>query len=106
MPLSTAFRWCSDELVVDKSVNISGHDANTFEVNAYDRSRVFHITNGANVSISGLLIINGQADERGAGILNDHSTLTVSNCTIFANSAGTDFGGGICNDGSFGSATL
>jgi len=94
------------ELVVDKSVTISGPDANTFEVSTYGRSRVFHITNGAHVSISGLLIINGQADERGAGILNDHSTLTVNNCTILNNSVGYDLGGGICNDGSFGSANL
>ena len=94
------------ELVVDKSVNISGHDANTFAVDAYGRSRVFHITNGANVNISGLLIISGQAEERGAGILNDHSTLTVNNCTILANFVGYNLGGGICNDGSFGSANL
>jgi hypothetical protein len=102
----TGVSMIAGELVVDKSVTISGHDANTFVVDAYDRSRVFHITNGANVSISGMMIINGQADERGAGILNDHSTLTVNNCTIFNNSAGYDLGGGICNDGSFGSANL
>src|SRR6185436_8700891 len=94
------------ELVVDKSVTISGHDANTFVVDAYVRSRVFHITNGANVSIYGMMIINGYADERGGGILNDHSTLTGYNCTIFNNSVGYDLGGGICNDGSFGSANL
>ena len=94
------------ELVVDKSVTISGPGANTFPVDAYGRSRVFHITNGATVSISGLLIINGQTEERGAGILNDHSTLTVNNCTILNNSVGYDLGGGICNDGSFGSANL
>ena len=92
------------ELVVDKRVTISGPDAKTFEVNAYDRSRVFHITNGVTVSISGLIIVNGQADERGGGILNDHSTLTVSNCTIYNNNVGYDLGGGSCNDGSFGSA--
>ena len=94
------------ELVVDKSVTISGADPHTFEVNAYSLSRVFHITNGVTVSISGLLIIDGYADERGGGILNDHSTLTVNNCMIFANNVGHDFGGGICNDGSFGSAHL
>jgi hypothetical protein len=65
---------------------------------------VFHITNGVTVSISGLMIVNGQADERGGGILNDHSTLTVSNCTIYNNNVGYDLGGGSCNDGSFGSA--
>ena len=38
----------------------------------------------------------GQAWAGGA-ILNDHSTLTVSNCTIDGN---IGLGGGICNDGS------
>ena len=71
MPLSLAFRWFSVNWC-DKSVTISGPDANTFVVDADGRSRVFHITNGANVSISGLLIIGGQTEERGAGILNDH----------------------------------
>jgi len=94
------------ELVVDKSVTILGPDPHTFEVNSFGLSRVFHIMNGVTVSISGLLIMDGYAEVRGGGILNDHSTLTVNNCFIFANNVGHDFGGGICNDGSFGSAHL
>src|SRR6476660_7577834 len=38
----TGVSMIAGELVVDKSVTISGHDANTFVVDAYDRSRVFH----------------------------------------------------------------
>ena len=94
------------ELVVNKSVTISGPDPHTyFEVNANNLSRVFHITNGVTVSMSGMWIVFGQAWGGGGAILNDHSTLTVSNCTINGN-IGSDLGGGICNDGSFGSAHL
>ena len=90
----------SGELVVDKSVTISGPGPNTLTVDAgygYPSHRVFHITNGVTVSISGLFISAGLADDRGGGILNDHSTLTVSNCRIVGNSALGD-GGGIYND--------
>jgi hypothetical protein len=100
----------SGELVVDKSVTISGPGpgaANLFLHND-GLNRVFHITNAVTVSISGLTIQDGIAFDRGGGgILNDHSTLTVSNCTIRGNQViYPDFGGGICNDGESGSARL
>src|SRR5882724_345788 len=51
----------SGELVVDKSVTISGRGAaNLFVYNNY-LSRVFHITNAVTVGISGLTIQNGIA---------------------------------------------
>jgi hypothetical protein len=99
----------SGELVVDKSVTISGSGEANLMVVGNQRVRVFHITNGVTVSISGLSIRLGWSDDGGGGggILNDHSTLTVSNCMIWGNLAGIyDLGGGICNDGSFGSASL
>jgi len=43
--------------------------------------------------------------EVGGGILNDHATLTVSDCTVEFNGS-AEVGGGICNDGSNGSATM
>ena len=70
------------ELVVDKSVTISGPGAANLFLDNYELNRVFHITNAVTVSISGLTIIDGVASDRGGGILNDHSTLTVSNCII------------------------
>jgi predicted outer membrane repeat protein len=94
------------ELVVDKSVTISGPGAANLFLDNYELNRVFHITNAVTVSISGLTIIQGIAPfDRGGGILNDHSTLTVSNCTIRDNQAGTS-GGAIYNDGESGSASL
>ena len=93
------------ELVVDKSVTISGPGAANLFLDNYEVNRVFHITNAVTVSISGLTIIDGVASDRGGGILNDHSTLTVSNCTIRGNQAGYA-GGAIYNDGESGSASL
>jgi hypothetical protein len=95
----------SGELVVDKSVTISGPGAANLFLDNYELNRVFHITNAVTVSISGLTIIDGVAADRGGGILNDHSTLTVSNCAIRGNQA-VYAGGAIYNDGESGSASL
>jgi hypothetical protein len=125
----------SGELLVNNSVTISGPGAGSLTVDGNANSRVFHIGSDKTVSIFGLTITDGNAsgnypDDRGAGIYNDHATLTLSNCTISGNSAagiggGTyndnailtlnncaiasnsaGFGSGIFNDGFAGSATL
>jgi hypothetical protein len=96
----------SGELLVARSITIAGPGAENLVVNGNAKNRVFHVT-GGNVTISGLTIINGSASGilLGGGIYNDHSTLTVNNCTINDNVANE--GGGICNDGSAnGTATL
>ena len=94
------------QLVVDKSVSISGPGAANLAVNSNAASRVFHITNAVTVSTSGLTITNGSvvSSDVGGGAYNDQSTLTVSNCTLSGNSAGA--AGGIDNDGRYGGATL
>src|SRR6266542_4329682 len=92
------------QLVVDKSVAILGPGANNLAIDGNAISRVFYIASGKTVSISGLTIANGSAD-LGGGIYNDHSTLTVSSCTLSGNSALND-GGGIYNDARGDSATL
>ena len=90
----------SGELLVHKSVTISGPGANTLAVDANHASRVFYVASGKNVSISGLTITNGSAPTPyfGGGIYNDHASLTVSSCTISGNSAIQGAGGGIFND--------
>ena len=87
------------QLVVTNSVTIVGPGPGNLAVDGNSVSRVFHIQNAGTVAISSLTVSNGSG-----GIFNDHSTLTVSNCTLIGNVA--DSGGGIFNDGSFGSATL
>jgi predicted outer membrane repeat protein len=100
----------SGELLVTKSVDIVGPSPATLAVDGNAVSRVFHIGSNTVVSISSLTITNGigaievSLGSSGGGILNDHSTLTVSNCILSGNSAYA--GAGIANDGFLGSATL
>lgn len=97
----------SGELLVEKNVIISGPGAEALAVDGNASSRVFHIEPGKIVSISGLTFTNGSTDsENGGGILNDHATLTMSNCAVQNSYAISNRGGGIYNDGSAGSAEL
>src|SRR5947207_7280657 len=80
----------SGELLVDKSIIISGPDADNLAVNGNVKSRVFEIGSGRSVSISGMTIVNGDASgdvPDGGGIYNDHATLTLGDCTVSNNSA-------------------
>ena len=91
----------SGQLLVSKSVAISGPGATTLAVNGSHLSRVFRTAPDKDVTLSGLSINNGSAfSDFGGGIYNDHATLTLSSCTISANSADQGTGGGIYNDGS------
>jgi polymorphic membrane protein len=126
----------SGELVVNKSITISGPGSENLALDGKLESRVFHIGAGRTVMISGLTIRRGVANS-GGGIYNDHAGLTISNCKFGPNQAiasgagiynngeqgggatlqirdctfstnfSQGFGGGISNDGSLGgSATL
>jgi hypothetical protein len=96
------------ELLVTNNVTILGRGPANLAVNGNANHRVFHVQNGAIATIASLTITNGKAlGDVGGGIYNEHSTLTVSNCTLSGNSA--RFGGAIYNDGigsSVGPATL
>ncbi len=89
----------SGELDVSKSLAIDGPGADQLSVSGDDSSRVFKISQGANVSISGLTITDGEAAQ-GGGIFNS-GTLTLEHCDVAANrvvastSGGTMQGGGI-----------
>ena len=90
------------ELLVDKSITISGPGAASLTVNGNFASRVFHVSSGVTAAIAGLTITNG-ADwtnapltNAGGGIYNDHATLALDSCTVSGNSA--VMGGGIYND--------
>jgi hypothetical protein len=100
----------SAELVIDKNITINGPGPNTVTISgsfSYPSFRVFHVMPGHTVTIQGLTITGGSVGlgEDGGGILNDHATLTVSDCTVEFN-ASAESGGGICNDGSNGSAMM
>ena len=99
----------SGELLVDKSITISGPGADILAVDGNAKSRVFHVGPATTVVISGLTITNGSAgvpDGNGGGIYNEHGSLTINDCAI-TNNTGLQSGGGIYNDGeSQGGATL
>src|SRR6266513_508908 len=96
--ISGAISLISGELRVNKSVTINGAGADVLAVDGNAAGRVFFITLGETVTISGFTIRNGHAGNAGGGIDNeDGSTLTVTNCTVSGNTAG--LGGGIFNGG-------
>jgi hypothetical protein len=79
----------SGGLPVNKSLTISGPGKDQLSIDGNQASLVFGIFPDKTATISGLTIRNGQA-----GILNEHGTLTVSNCAVSGNS---DIG--LFNDG-------
>src|SRR5262245_42401733 len=97
------------ELLVDKSITISGPGSDNLTIDCNINSRGFYVSSGVTATIAGLTITNGNAQGEppiaGAGIYNDHATLAVDGCTLSGNAAGFG-GGGIYNDGFEGSATL
>src|SRR3954447_8550889 len=93
------------QLMVNRNVTISGPGAPSLAISGNAANRVFRIASNRSVTISGLTITNGNtAADDGAGIYNDHSTLTLNACSVLGNSAG--LGGGIYSDGSAGSAMV
>jgi len=82
------------ELSVSDDLTITGLGADDLTISGNNASRVFSIAAGVAVSISGVTIASGAADF-GGGIYNE-GTLTVANCILTNNSAGSD-GGAIDN---------
>jgi CSLREA domain-containing protein len=94
------------ELSTTADVYIVGPTATSIIVNGGGASRVFHIGSGTSANLTRLNITNGFVSSGcGGGIQNDHGTLTLSESTVYANSA--DQGAGVCNLGSVsGTATM
>ena len=79
-------------ILIDKSdivINGNGHT-----IDGSNQSRIFNIT-GKNVTITNLNFVNGNSNSNDGGAIfnNKNNTLTISNCTFNANTAGN--GGGI-----------
>ena len=87
-----------EELQINSSLTINGLGADLLTIDGDDSSRIFQVAFGSTVTISGLTLTNGFADEGGA-IENSSANLTLNNLKITFNEAG--IGGAI-----FGAATV
>jgi hypothetical protein len=109
-PSVTTVTLTDGELVIDKSLTITGPGASRLTVTAvyhgpgpYVYSRIFNISPGVTVSISGITISNGVARDGpgGGGILNA-GVLILTGCTVSHNFVDAEFGalggGGVMND--------
>jgi hypothetical protein len=87
----------TSKLTVDKGVTIVGPGANVLALDGNGSNRVFYVSSSLPVSISGLTITNGYAGglDTAGGIVNEQSSLTLSNCVVSGNHGYN--GGGIYN---------
>src|SRR5436190_2551507 len=105
--ISGVITLISGELLVDKSITISGPGPRNLAIDANAMNRVFYIGAGRTVAMSGLTITNGNVAvimDNGGGIYNDHAILTLDNCHVTGNLAG--FGAGVFSDGESGAAMV
>src|SRR5438132_5820698 len=75
----------SGELVIDKSVTITGPTNHGLTISGNNASRVFNVNAGMNFTMSNLTIANGQSTF-GGGLYN-LGNLTISNSTFTGNNA-------------------
>jgi hypothetical protein len=96
------------ELAIDRDVTILAPGPNLVTVarSSQMQFRIFHVMPGHDATIEGLHITGGGVNlgSYGGGVLNDHASLTISNCSLTTN--GATYGGAIYSDGSGDSATL
>jgi len=91
--------------VITGTVVISGSGSANLTVNGDHLYRVFEVSNGASLVMSGIAIRNGYMPDGGGGIFIDHGTLSLSECIVAGNSSiDVSGGGGILND--FGTVQL
>jgi len=90
----------SGELVIDKSITITGPGSDQLAVgvaNFQYTFRIFHVMASPTVTIEGLTI-GPSLYFYGCGIQNDQASLTINNCAVTGNNALTS-GAGISNGG-------
>ena len=93
--LSGTIALTSGELAITKGLTIAGPGPDVLTVSGSHASRVFSIAPNLTVALSGLTIADGRSPtDRGGGIYNLLSTLTVADSILSGNSA-SGLGGGI-----------
>lgn len=86
------------EIVINKSLVIMGNGSANTIISGNNNSRIFNITNAGNVTISNVLITNGNALLNGGAINISSSTVTITASEV-SNSSALLNGGGIYNTG-------
>src|SRR5262249_694317 len=86
------------QLLGNQSVDIDGPGADKLSASGNGAGRIFDVSGGTSVTISGLTLTGGLATD-GAGILNA-GTLTLSGDVLSGNIAQGVAGGGLFGDGS------
>ena len=87
------------QLTISKNLAVSGPGASQLTISGNNLSRVFEISSGSAVSISGVTVANGNA-LNGGGVLN-RGTLTIAAGRLTGNAAqgGDSYGGAIWSNG-------
>ena len=85
--------------VISSTLVINGPGANNLVLSGNGQVLVLEVGNGADLSLNGIAIRQGYNLFTGAGLLNDHGTLTISDSLIANNLNGGGDGGGLYNDG-------
>lgn len=100
LPVNSVIALTTGEIVIDKNLIIDGSTAVSLTISGNNSSRVFEIYPGTVVTITGLIIANGNMRDNGGGIFN-WGTLVLQECSIKNNTSGgpSVSGGGIFNYG-------
>ncbi len=81
-----------NQLLIDKSITISGPGAQAVTISGGLKSRVFQVEPTTTATISGLTIANGS--DKGSGNIYNRGTLTISKCVITGGIPGEGANGG------------
>jgi CSLREA domain-containing protein len=87
------------DLDIASEITINGAGQDVTIIDGANDERVFEALPGANLTITGVTVQNGNAQflPSGGGIYSNNATLTMEGCTVSGNSA--DWGGGIWKKG-------
>src|SRR5947207_3129344 len=91
------------QLLIDKSLTITGPGANVLTTSGNNATRVFKTAPGKTITIADLTITGGNPsgsfpNNQGGGVWNDNANLTLLRCAVSLNNASGD-GGGVSNRG-------
>jgi len=80
----------ASQIVIDKSLTISGTGAENVIISGNNANRIFDIGSGVNVTLKGMTLQDGSTNENGGAIrsANSSSSLTVENLKLIENVAG------------------